>query len=187
MTNNFKKVIATALTAVTLSACVVVPTAANINFGGTSIVSSIEASAVQAESYCFYKATANVNVRTTPSTNGKKVGLVKKGERVTVFQIKNGWGRITPAGAKQAHWVCMTYFTRVTVPGVVNPRNGVNVRATPSINGRIVGGLGQGTKVTIYKIQVTSDGRVWASINSAGTRWVCAVDKNGVEYVSCAG
>ena len=185
--NNIKRILCSALSAAAICTCVAFPSTVKLPIANISIVNSIEANAVTVEEYTFYVATANVNERTGPGTNYKKVGLVKKGERVTVFESRNGWGRITPASAKNQVWVCLSYFKKTTCPARVSTPSGVNVRSTPSINGKKVGALSNGTKVTIYKVHIDAAGRFWGAINSKCDRWVCCVDKDGSEYVPCTG
>lgn len=186
MNHNIKKLICTTMTAAVMCTCAVLPSTAKLPATNISIINTLEASAAN-ETYTFYVANTNVNERSGPGTNYKKVGLVCGGDRVIVYQISGKWGRLSPSGSKSQVWVCMDYFTKTTCPAQVCTKSGVNVRKSPSINGKKDGALSNGTKVKIYKVSIDSAGRFWGAINSSCSRWVCCVDSDGTEYVPCTG
>lgn len=51
----------------------------------------------------FVKANGGLNVRSKP--NGTKVGLLKSGTQVTVYEVKDNWSRIG-----NSEWVCSQYL-----------------------------------------------------------------------------
>lgn len=55
-----------------------------------------------------YITTSNLNIRSKPSTASAKVGLYKKGKKITVTEVYKGWGR-TDKG-----WVSLAYCKEVT-------------------------------------------------------------------------
>jgi uncharacterized protein YgiM (DUF1202 family) len=119
------------------------------------------------------------NVREQPNLSGRVVGGVNAGENVTLLQkTESGqWFEIrTPRG--EQGWVSVTLLTidpavreqvpvagAGTAPGNASDGgdltavvfNGGNVRAQPSINGAVVGGVNAGENVTL--LQKTQDGQ----------------------------
>ncbi|MTT30431.1 SH3 domain-containing protein [Terrilactibacillus sp. BCM23-1] len=85
-----------------------------------------------------YTAIENLNVRSTPSTNKKPIGLVKKGTKLTVTGTSGSWFKIK-YNNKPAY-VYSKYVKKTTTssPSFVNVKyegygaNGVYIRATPN-------------------------------------------------------
>ncbi len=98
--------------------------------------------------------TANLNVRDKASTNGKKLGVLKKGTAVEVIELKNGWYTIKYNG--KTGYISAKYTTEVK-PGTEKPTtpatktvyttSDLNVRAEPNKNAKKLGVLKKGAEV----------------------------------------
>lgn len=105
---------------------------------------------------------SELNIRKEPAQNAERLGAYKKGDRVTILETKNGWGR-TDKG-----WVSLTYVYQDGTKGA-NPANGVvsatqlNVRSGPGTNYDRVDSLNFGSRVNILE-RITVGGTEWACI-----------------------
>ena len=98
--------------------------------------------------------TANLNVRDKATTEGKKLGVLKKGTAVETLGLKNGWYTIKYNG--KTGYICAKYTTEVK-PGTEKPTtpatktvyttSDLNVRAEPNKNAKKLGVLKKGTEV----------------------------------------
>ena len=98
--------------------------------------------------------TANLNVRDKATTEGKKLGVLKKGTAVETLGLKNGWYTIKYNG--KTAYICAKYTTEVK-PGIEKPTtpatktvyttSDLNVRAEPNKNAKKLGVLKKGTEV----------------------------------------
>ncbi len=98
--------------------------------------------------------TANLNVRDKASTNGKKLGVLKKGTAVEVIELKNGWYTVKYNG--KTGYISAKYTTEVK-PGTEKPTtpatktvyttSDLNVRAEPNKNAKKLGVLKKGAEV----------------------------------------
>ena len=98
--------------------------------------------------------TANLNVRDKATTEGKKLGVLKKGPTVETLGLKNGWYTIKYNG--KTAYICAKYTTEVK-PGTEKPTtpatktvyttSDLNVRAEPNKNAKKLGVLKKGTEV----------------------------------------
>ena len=98
--------------------------------------------------------TANLNVRDKATTEGKKLGVLKKGTAVETTGLKNGWYTIKYNG--KTGYICAKYTTEVK-PGTEKPTtpatktvyttSDLNVRAEPNKNAKKLGVLKKGTEV----------------------------------------
>ena len=98
--------------------------------------------------------TANLNVRDKATTEGKKLGVLKKGTAVETTGLKNGWYTIKYNG--KTAYICAKYTTEVK-PGTEKPTtpatktvyttSDLNVRAEPNKNAKKLGVLKKGTEV----------------------------------------
>lgn len=79
---------------------------------------------VQAESPATVWSTANLNVRTGPSTEYDRVGMLRPSDAVSVVSEENGWYQISYG--EGTAWICAAY-TQNTEPVVQTPA------ATPGI------------------------------------------------------
>ena len=107
--------------------------------------------------------TTDVNIRKEPDAKSEKVGLYKKGDKVTITEVKDGWGK-TDKGWVKLDYVKMdpvpTYTTGTgTVTGVLNIRKAPNGEKTGKA-------YKKGDKVEITKVEgewgQTKDG--WISL-----------------------
>ena len=65
----------------------------------------------QSNTYNVKITTAALNVRSTPSTIGGKLGIVKQDSVHTILEEKNGWGKIKFQGVEA--WISLTYTQKV--------------------------------------------------------------------------
>ncbi|WP_338789018.1 SH3 domain-containing protein [Metabacillus sp. FJAT-53654] len=125
----------------------------------------------------------SLNVRKTPSTKGTRVGSLKKNASVTIIQEQGGWAQIETNAIKG--WVHSDYLklsssgsltetpsttspsTTVKASGTVTATS-LNVRNNGSLNGKVVGTVTKGMKVSIteekndwYKIIFSSNKTGW--------------------------
>ncbi|MCQ2445875.1 MAG: SH3 domain-containing protein [Clostridia bacterium] len=132
-----------------------------------------------------YKTTAALRLRETPSTGGTKLATIPEGTRITIAEIKDGWGKTTYSG--KTGWVSMDYVKKVddptepdepdppTPPTPPNPSSGtykttsaLRLRETPSTSGTKLATIPEGTRITITEIK---DG--WGKTTYSGkTGWV---------------
>ena len=107
---------------------------------------------------------SELNVRKEPSTNAEKVGLYKYGDRISILEIKNGWGR-TEEG-----WISMTYVYQDGTTGA-NACKGIvtgtqlNVRSGPGTDYEKVASYDFGTRVNVLH-----------TIKIGDTTWGCTKD-----------
>lgn len=131
----------------------------------------------------------SVNVRDYPNAGSKKVGTVKRGEEVTIYeQVTKGtkdWAKIS---AKEDKWVCMDYIQvssgstessgsgetaadeKAIATGIVSSSINLNVRSAPGTWNALVKSLPTGTKVDIFEYE-TVKGVEWGRIGK--DQWVC--------------
>lgn len=122
--------------------------------------------------------TANLNLRTGGGTNYRSIGVIPKGERVTVLQTSRGWAKVS--SSQGTGWASESYLKATagsTTPQKQTPETStstgytaanLNLRTGAGISYRSVGVIPQGEKVTIYR----SSGN-WAQVSSSkGTGWV---------------
>lgn len=74
--------------------------------------------------------------------NGTVLGRVQRGDRFVVTQQGSGWLRIDWRGTEG--WVSASFVRRVGGPSEVVTASSLNVRASPSTAGTIIGGVGRG-------------------------------------------
>ena len=108
---------------------------------------------------------SELNIRDEAGTAGDRVGIYTYGDRVTILETKNGWGR-TDKG-----WVSMDYIYKDgttgtnTAKGIVTG-NQVNIRSGPGIGYDRVASVSYGDRVNILE-----------QIKYGNTTWACT--KNG--------
>ena len=104
-----------------------------------------------------------LNIRREPTQNSDRVGGYNYGDRVTIVETSNNWGR-TDKG-----WVAMNYVYiegtkgNNSCNGVVIG-NGLNVRSGPGTNYNSVNSLNFGTRVNILQ-RITIGETDWGCIN----------------------
>ena len=108
----------------------------------------------------------SLNVRKTPTTSGAYVGKLKKNAIVTVNQVQGDWVQIETSVLKG--WVHNDYlqFTTSSLGSTSNHSAGssrasnasgtvtattLSIRDSGSLNGRVIGSVSKGTKVSIIK------------------------------------
>ncbi len=102
-----------------------------------------------AVSFRPFKVTQNINVRTGPSVESPKVGVIPKGSLINAYEQKNKWIRI-----RKNRWVFSKFLSEFT-----NTRSGpyyivrstINVRSGPSVKYTKVGTLLEGNLVKIHE------------------------------------
>lgn len=95
--------------------------------------------------------TNTLNIRENPSTSADRVGQYTFGDRITILETQNGWGRTNKG------WISLNYvtFQQSTSTGTVTGTN-VNIRSGAGTNNGIVGSYTKGDVVTI--LETTSVG-----------------------------
>ena len=114
-------------------------------------------------------------IRKDPSTNYSAIGMLRKGERIQVLETSGNWCRIS-AGWVYSAYVAMDNGTPVynnERTNVIVTVNGLNVRETPSMLGKVVGCLTRYQKVEV--LETSGD---WLRISSG---WI---NKNYVQSVN---
>ena len=96
---------------------------------------------VQAESPAVVWSTANLNVRTGPSTDYEKVGMLRPSDAVSVVSEEGGWYQISYGDGTA--WICAAYTqntepaaetTSTAVPGIAENLDSVSSRYINSVN-----------------------------------------------------
>ncbi|MCM3619265.1 SH3 domain-containing protein [Sutcliffiella horikoshii] len=132
--------------------------------------------------------TDGLNIRSEPSTQGEVLGSLSDGQQVEVLAIRGEWINISYDGT--VGWVHSDYAKIGTSgsgeQGVQTPKtgatikvSGLNVRSEPSLNGKILEQLPQGTSVTIL-----SELNNWCEIEygNGETGWIAGwfLERSGV-------
>ena len=201
MNNHLRRIICSLLSALMLFACVVIPSSFNSASSKISIVQSLEA---EAATITYGRVIANdLNVRTGAGTNYKSLRKLDFDTPVYIYKTKNGWGKIS---SSKNEWVYLDYVESVSKATYqklkkqydrrqeFNPAITVevcvrvlNVRYKPSTYyGDKLYTLKMGDRVKIYKTRYGLDSRVWGSLNSAGTKWICLVEDDA-DFVGIVG
>lgn len=99
-------------------------------------------------------ATANsLRVRTGPGTGNEVLGTLNQGDKVEILSEKNGWFEVKTSFGKG--WVSKDYIQKEAGQASTQKEgsiiaNSLNVRATPSLDSKVVGKLSKGSKVSIH-------------------------------------
>ena len=111
-----------------------------------------------------------VNIRATADATSAKLGVLKRGEEVTIFMVDGSWGYCSKG------WIFLAYTSyqkNSTVadptltggtPGVVTGAAKVNVRTAAGVTNPVATQLNEGTKVTVYE-QTTVNNAAWGHID----------------------
>ena len=120
-----------------------------------------------------------LNVRSGPGTTYTVLGSLKHNEKISVTDENSSWYKLKDGYNGKAAYVSKTYTkddasqgstAQPAKTGTVNTSIGLNVRSGPSTGTPIIGGLGNGTKVTII-----DQSGAWYKINyGSGTGWISA-------------
>lgn len=135
------------------------PVESNSNLGGNGTMGIVTGS--------------ELNIRSEPSKNADRVGSLNYGDRVTIQERKDGWGRISKG------WIYLDYVYidgnngKNTCTGTVSATQLI-VRSGPGTNYDQVNTLNNGARVEVLE-QVTVGNRVWGCIQGG---WIC------MDYVS---
>ena len=98
----------------------------------------------------YFITASELNIRDQASANGKQVGTYVKGDKVTVTETSNGWGK-TDKG-----WISMQYAYKTgatgtnTAKGIVTGQ-GLNIRTGPGTGYGSNGSYASGTRVNILE------------------------------------
>ena len=125
----------------------------------------------------------SMNVRSQPSATSSLIGSVPKGAQVTVLSSQNGWDYVSYNGANG--WIhggniSSQSAAQTAAPAAGNAAGisgqtvkvlyGMNFRAKPGMDGRIIGGVPAGTKV-----QYLGSSNGWDQIIYNGvTGWIAS-------------
>lgn len=126
-----------------------------------------------------------LNIRSGPGSSYSKVGSLNNGAKVEIYEIKNGWGRISKG------WISMDYVVldeaekepekpapeekpeeqpeSFVAKGLVNTTTNLTIRKGAGTSYSKAGSLTPGSLVEIYET-VTVDGVRWGRISKG---WVC--------------
>ncbi|KQU19215.1 D-alanyl-D-alanine carboxypeptidase [Bacillus sp. Leaf13] len=100
-----------------------------------------------------YTATANLNVRTGPSTANKIIATVKQGTKLTVTgKNANGWLKVSlngQTGYVSGQYVKISNSSSSTETVTYTATANLNVRTGPSTANKIITTVKQGTKLTV--------------------------------------
>ena len=131
------------------------------------------------------KATT-LNVREAASTSSKKIGSIKKGQRVTIIKQQSGWLQIK-YGSKNG-WVSKQYISTVdsTTAATVAATtcyvtaSSLNIRQSATTSSKVVASVRKGDPVTYY-----SKSNNWAKVKtiSGGTGWASMAYLSNIEPV----
>lgn len=119
------------------------------------VAPSKPAAEAKTTTYWVVSVKTSLNVRSGPGTKYSIVSTLDNKDIVTVYEQKNGWGRIGTA-----KWVSMTYLKPHTVTTAktgkqytVKVNTSLNVRTGPGKNYNVVKSIKNGTKVTVYEVK----------------------------------
>jgi N-acetylmuramoyl-L-alanine amidase len=103
--------------------------------------------------------TSGVNVRTSPSLSGEKIGSLIKGSRVAVFSQSNGWAQIQFNGTNS--WVSSEYLdfanqtaannSNSSLPQATVTASTLSIRDNASLNGNVIGQVLKGQSFPILE------------------------------------
>ncbi|MGG0843962.1 D-alanyl-D-alanine carboxypeptidase family protein [Peribacillus simplex] len=110
-------------------------------------------SVVNAATTVTHTATANLNVRTGPSTANKIIATVKQGTKLTVSgKDVNGWLKVSingQTGYVSSKYVKISNSGSSTATVTYTATANLNVRTGPSTTNKIIATVKQGTKLTV--------------------------------------
>jgi uncharacterized protein YgiM (DUF1202 family) len=99
--------------------------------------------------------TTGLNVREDPDADSDRVGGLSKGNKVTVLEVQDNWGKVEYKSNKFG-WINLNYITMTTIyatgEGVVTAKS-LNVRSGPGENYKDVGDRHSGNKVVILEVE----------------------------------
>ena len=107
--------------------------------------------------------TAELNIRSSASTDGDRVGSLKYGDRVEILEKSGNWGRTSKG------WISLNYVYQdgttgsKTAKGIVNT-DGLRIRSGPGTTYESVGSYSSGDRVQILE-QFTYGDSTWGCTN----------------------
>lgn len=128
---------------------------AKVNYQGTvgyASLSYLKTKAAESEiSGTLMRTTANLNMRTGPSTSNPVIRVIPKGAQVTVTGKNGGWAQVTYSGSQG--YASLTYLVDdATTPPeqttVYYTTDELNLREGPGTNYKIIAVMPYGSKVT---------------------------------------
>ncbi len=107
----------------------------------------------------------SLNIRKSPAKDAEVVGSYKKGDKVEILEVKNGWGK-TNKGWVSMDYIKMDATAETTEPETTEPSTDkkyktgkgtvtaseLNIRKSPSKTAKSVGSYKKGDKVTILEV-----------------------------------
>jgi hypothetical protein len=178
MKNVIKRTVCAALTAVSLSACVVVPSALNTTASKTALVNSIEAEAAFSP---FYGTISILGTSLRDRPNGRNIAKLWQFTPVYVTDEtrvgRNYWYKVkTPDGegwvngryvdkCSTEEYIIRSKFAEGKRIAFVTARKGIGCKKSPSMNAASAGTIWFMGTAEIERIWPTSsDGIVWAQL-----------------------
>lgn len=125
--------------------------------------------------YQIATKSANLRIRTGPSTNYKIVGSYRKGTRVNINYTNGNWGHLN----NNKGWIYLGYCKKTSSTNIITQKytSGtyrvstkslpLRIRKGPSTNYRIVGRLNKGSKIRIDYVRGN-----WGHLSN-NTGWIC--------------
>jgi len=127
----------------------------------------------------YVNSNIDLNVRSIAGLNGIKLGSLKKGTKVTIYEQVTAdgmiWGRMQYGNG--SGWVCMSYISvesaSSTGKGVMGTIArcfaAVNVRSAPGTGNALIGKINVGTRVEVFETR-TYSGQLWGRVAQG---WIC--------------
>ena len=148
--------------------------------GGTTeggLVNGTNSNTISATGYV--NSNIDLNVRSVAGLNGTKLGSLKKGTKVSIYEQVSAdgmiWGRMQYGNG--SGWVCMSY---ITVESATSTGKGVmgtiarcfaavNVRSAPGTNNALINKINVGTRVEVFETRTHSN-QLWGRVAQG---WIC--------------
>lgn len=107
---------------------------------------------------------AELNIRSSASTDGDRLGSYTYGDRVEIYEKSGNWGRTNKG------WISLSYVYQdgttgsKTATGTITAEGGLNIRSGPGTGYGSVGSYAEGDSVSILE-QFTYNGTTWGCTN----------------------
>lgn len=106
--------------------------------------------------------TANLNMRTGPSTSYSVIRVIPNGAEVKVLSTSNGWARVVYGGSEG--YSSLSYLRLPTTSTDIRvTTEELNLRSGPSVSYSIIAVMPKGAKVTVLSVSGS-----WAKVNYQG-------------------
>jgi len=117
----------------------------------------------------IYEVTASsLNLRTSPSTDSDSVELIPQGEKITVTEISEGWGKTSYNG--QEGWIYMEYAKRINAETTTAPTETTDNQTVTTVSGE-------------KEYRVTSKTADVTEYSENGSDILCTIPENAVVKV----